>query len=142
MVNTKKLQANRDYLFQPHPQPVLNLGLEGGVFAHVIDASFHSVLVRNATQKPISIPAKTKLGKLYDYNADGCYLADPSDAHLAANSSWKQPKRYKFGAGHMSEAGPPLNSLMEQQDTMGITAWGQPDKQAALFEAANSYPQL
>lgn len=92
LVNTKPLPANRDYLFQPHPRPVLNLGLEGGVFKHVIDASFHSVLVRNATQKPISIPARAKLGKLYDYNADGCYLADPSNAHLAANSSWKQPK--------------------------------------------------
>lgn len=112
------------------------------MFAHVIDASFHSVLVRNATQKPISIPARTKLGKLYDYNADGCYLADPSNAHLAANSSWKQPKRYEFGAGNMSGAGPPLNSLMERQDATGITAWGQPDKQAALFKAASSYPEL
>lgn len=83
------------------------------MFAHVTDASFHLVLIRNATQKPISIPARTILGKLYDYDADGCYLADPFDAHLAANSSWKQPKRYEFGIGHMSEAGPPFDSLME-----------------------------
>lgn len=91
------------------------------MFAHVIDASFHLVLVRNATQKLISILAQKKLGKLYDYNADGYYLADPSNVHLVANSSWKQPKRYEFVVRHMSKAGLPFNSLMKGQNAMGIT---------------------
>ena len=120
LVNTKPLPADQDYLFQPHPRPVLNLGLEGRVFAHVTDASFHSVLVRNATQVPISIPAWTKLGKLYDYDADDCYLRDPSDAHLAANSSWKQPRRYEFGVRHIGEAGPPFNLSMERQNPIRV----------------------
>lgn len=87
LVNTKSLSADQDYLFQSHPQPVLNLGLERRVYAHITDAFFHSVLGRNATQKPISILVQKKLGKLHDYDADVCYLADPSDTHLAANFS-------------------------------------------------------
>lgn len=85
-VNIKPLPPDWDYLFQPHPWLVLNLGLEGGVFAHITNASFYLVLVRNTIQEFIFIPAWTKLGKLYDYDADGYYLADPSNAYLAANT--------------------------------------------------------
>ena len=122
LVNTKSLPADQDYLFQSHSQPVLNLGLERRVFAHNTDAFFHLVLVRNATQKPISILAQTKLGKLHNYNADGCDLANPSDAYLAVNFSWKQPRRYEFGVRHISEVGPPFNLLMERQNPIRVTA--------------------
>lgn len=111
-------------MFQPQHRQVIDFGLEGGVFAHITDPSFHSVLVRNATPKPISISAHVKLGTLLDYDAEGCYVADPSDAHLAANSSWNHPKRYNFRLGHISKEYPKTSLKTEGQNSMGITAWG------------------
>lgn len=69
---------DRDYLFEP--QCAVHLGEQGGVFAHLVDASFSFVQVHNATVHPVDVPRRTRLGTVVEYNQQGCYLATPDEA--------------------------------------------------------------
>ena len=77
-----KLPDDRDLLFEP--QCALPLGLAGGVYAHMVDASFHAVQVRNDTDQAIVIPRKARLGMLGEYEQDGCFPVGAHHANLAA----------------------------------------------------------
>lgn len=66
LVNIKSILKNHNYLFQPNICPVISLSKERDMFASITDVFFYLILIRKATQKPISIPACTKHGKIYN----------------------------------------------------------------------------
>ena len=84
-----EIPQDRDFLFEPECSQ--DLGVTGGVFAHVVDSSISMIQVYNATAAPVRLPRKAKLGALCEYEQDGAFLATPADAHLAAGNvrSWK-----------------------------------------------------
>ena len=66
------LPRGRDYLFEPSKA---NLGEEGGYVAHIIDSDTQYIQARNATDSPVIVPRHARLGKVMDYDAEGCYVA-------------------------------------------------------------------
>ena len=84
-----KLPEDRDLLFEP--QCSLLLGHSGGVFAHIVDASFRTVHVKNDTDQAVIIPRKARLGILGEYQQDGCLPIGAHHANLAATGwrNWK-----------------------------------------------------
>ena len=79
------LPPEQDFLFQPVLQG-LNLGQQRGPRAHIIDSNFKFVEVQNATDRPVVIPRKIRLGKVIDYKEEGCYAISSEEAHLAAGA--------------------------------------------------------
>ena len=90
VVYNGSIPDDRDFLFEPDCHQ--DLGVDGGVFAHVVDSSFHFVQVYNATEVPIRLPRKCRLGSMVEYNQDGAYLASAEDTHLAVGNTrlWKK----------------------------------------------------
>ena len=90
VVNNGSIPNDRDFLFEPECQQ--DLGVNGGVFAHLVDSSFSFVQVYNATDLPIRLPRKSRLGSMVEYSQDGAYLASHEDTYLAVGNtkSWKK----------------------------------------------------
>lgn len=154
------LPAGRDYMFTP--QAIDSLGPDGGVMAHIIDANTAFVEVRNASNDEAVLPKNCKLGMVQDYEEEGCYMALPEDAYLAAGRP--KPKqqnwvRKAIAAGAIAMTA--LNGLMtasnmatagttaieapaaEATTTNGITIYGnEPQTQAALAAVTEAYPRL
>lgn len=87
------LPDDRDFLFEP--QCNYELGHDGGVYAHVVDAGLAMVMVSNTTDQPVTLERRTRLGTVTEYNQAGCYLAMPEEATKAAGGwmngrSWKK----------------------------------------------------
>ena len=72
------LPKDRDMLFEPGCKQ------EVSVFAHIVDHTMNAVFVQNDSEKDVVIPRNTRIGDVVEYEADGCYLATPNDAGLAA----------------------------------------------------------
>lgn len=64
------LPDNRDFLFHPTPQANLTL------YSHIMDYETTKILVRNASDRPLRIPRRHKLGHLLDMAYENCFLMD------------------------------------------------------------------
>ena len=86
------IPEDRDFLFEP--QCKQDLGHDGGVYAHVVDSSLSFVQLSNATNRPAQITRRTRLGSVIEFGEEGCYLAEPEAAPLAAGG-WisRRPKQ-------------------------------------------------
>lgn len=84
-----QLPDDRDFLFEP--QLNQDLGLDGGVFAHIVDANMSFVQVRNGTGAPIALPRRARLGTVVEYNQEGCFLAEAVDP-VMATTGWRNWK--------------------------------------------------
>ena len=82
-----QLPRERDFIFQLVRQG-LNLGTQGGPRAHIVDSNFAFVEVQNATNHPVIIPRKARLGCVLDYKEEGCYAINAKETHLAAGVKW------------------------------------------------------
>ena len=82
------LPEDRDFLFEPHCSEYL--GHDGGVFAHIVDASLHFVQVRNTSTRPVTLPRRGRLGTVVEYSQQGCYMVSPEEAPKAA-CGWMSP---------------------------------------------------
>ena len=91
------LPEDRDFLFEPSTKQRVS------VYAHIVDANINFVLVRNDTEEEMTLGRNAKLGTIIEYEADGCYLADTSTAHLA-----RGPKR--------------IRSWLKRQGALGLCA--------------------
>ena len=78
----KILPDDRDFLFELRFNR--NLGFDGGVFAHIVDAGINFVQVRNATELPAKIEKRSQLSGLIEYTKQGAYLVDTAATPLAA----------------------------------------------------------
>ncbi len=72
----------QDYMLEPASLSC-DLRPEGGVRRAMVSAFTTAVLVTNSTDQPRTIPRHTKLGRVTDYEAEGCYFAAPEQAPLA-----------------------------------------------------------
>lgn len=152
------LPEGRDYMF--HPEASFDLGAEGGVFTHIVDANMSMVQVRNATSKTATIPRHAKLGRVMDYEEEGCYLASPEDAHLAVRPK-KVVSRNPFKlalagltaaavyfAGSTSPSMAPASadsiagSELETVTSRGITIYGDSATRVRLEEVTDKFPEL
>jgi hypothetical protein len=78
----KKELPNRDFLFEPYNHP--QLGLEGGVLAHIVDAKTAYVEAWNTSDRPVRMAARTRLGYVQEFEAQGCYAAHTDMKALSA----------------------------------------------------------
>ena len=58
------------------------------MFVHVVDFFLNFVQIYNATTLPVTIPKRTRLNSIVEYNQKKCYFADPNDAKLTF-TGWK-----------------------------------------------------
>lgn len=90
----KALPDDRDFLFEPKLKPTLklDLGPDGGVFTHMVDASFSFVEVYNASYSPATLPKRTKIGEVIENKHEGCYVAAPDMAPMSVSNTWNTIK--------------------------------------------------
>ena len=62
------LPEERDFLFEPELS--LDLGREGGVFAHIVDSLMTFIQAKNATLSSVKIPRNARLGTVVKYAAN------------------------------------------------------------------------
>ena len=68
---------SRDYIFElANRYPV-------ALFASLVDSSFHIVLARNNSNKPISLPKRLRVGSVIDIKANRYYYVLSQEAELA-----------------------------------------------------------
>ena len=75
-----QISIDRDFLFEF--QFNQNLGKNGGMFAHIVDAFLNFVQIYNAIMSPITIPRRIKLNSIIEYNPEKCYFAHPNNFKL------------------------------------------------------------
>lgn len=125
---------DRDFVFNAtHDQ---RLGHEGGIFSHIVDANFSCVQIRNTTDDSVFIPRRCRLGLLQEYEDEGCYLASPDDAHLAAGQWSTRTKKLSVRA---------LLASPEAIETIlpnGITIYGTPEATESIRRVTDQYPTL
>ena len=165
----KVMSPDRDFLFEP--ECAQNLGLEGGVFAHIVDSSLAFVHVQNATDAPVKLPRKARLGTIVEYEQEGAYMVTPDHATLAAGntSNWKK-KSWKSALAtstilaatayaamtqptHLqkastsadmqpSAASVSIDPALEHVLPNGITIYGTHEVAAAIANVASEYPEI
>ena len=64
----EKIPENRDFFFEPQFNLNHHLKNDGNVFAHIIEVFLNLVQTYNATVIPVTIPRRTKLKSILEYN--------------------------------------------------------------------------
>jgi hypothetical protein len=72
-VKGQALPKDRDFLFEPEN---IEMGIEGGFPAAVVDAQTTYIEAQNATERPITISRRQRLGKIVDFDAEGCFMVN------------------------------------------------------------------
>ena len=86
----------KDQGFLPEPQCQQPLGHEGGVLAHIVDATMEHVMVRNSSQQPVTLRKRSRLGTLVEYGQQGCCNLTPNAGFLATGG-WKTTQQHERG---------------------------------------------
>lgn len=81
MISLEKLPLPDDRAFLFYPVPQANLTL----YSHIMDYETSKILVKNASDLPLRIPRRHKLGHLLDMTYDNCFLIDTESAYIAAS---------------------------------------------------------
>ena len=68
-----KLPARNNFIFKP------TKGCPIALFASVVNSSFHAVLVRNDSDKPVDLPNKLYINSVTDIEVDRYYHLDNSE---------------------------------------------------------------
>ena len=84
-----ELSTSRNYMF--YSEAFFDLGSEGDVFTHIVDANISMVQIRNVTHKATIIFCYAKLERVINYEKKRCYLASLKNAHLVV-----KPKKQMF----------------------------------------------
>ena len=98
------LPDNRDFLFHPTAQANLTL------YAHIMDYETSRILVKNASDQPLCVPRRHKLGHLLDMTYDNCFLINSQSAYNAASIS---PSSHLFSDLSAGPALLPTDASME-----------------------------
>ena len=150
-----ELPAGDDYMFEPAN------GCPVALFAAVVDSSFHAVLARNDSDKPIDLPSKFHVGSVMDMEVDGCYhLNDSEEAQEFAVKLPKQAHQVSWGekafamlASHRTEGGTlskpsstharqPSPTSLETVLPNGVTVYGTPDVATKLAAVVEEFADL
>ncbi|KAJ9405571.1 hypothetical protein DTO045G8_6601 [Paecilomyces variotii] len=116
----KDLPSDRDFLFEPgYKQTTVSLT------AHVADANFSFVQIDNPTSREWTIPKKTRLGLLHDFDYTSAFLAEPNAGTLASTPPATEPQT------------PPAQTELsphEQKLPNGVTVYGVKPSTRARFQ--------
>ena len=106
MISLEKLPLpdNRDFLFHPAPQANLTL------YSHIMDYETSRIFVKNASDLPLCIPRRHKLGHLLDMTYNNCFLIDTESAYNAASVP---PSSLPFSVLEAGPTLPPTDASME-----------------------------
>ena len=132
------LPTDRDLLFEPDCRLA-------DAYTSIVDHQLSSIELRNSSDKAVVIPRHTRLGRIVEYEADGCFLANPDLLRAGSKpTNWiKSSFRTLLAATaayHIS-SGP--TSEPEQRLQNGVTVYGDtPTTVTALTEVTNRYPRL
>ena len=129
------LPDDRDFLFEPELPGTYNLGRNGGIFAHVVDASMTFIQARNATEAPIILPRHTRLGTVVEYAADGCYQVSYKSTNLAA-CGWRNSDPHKVSAMDATTA---IDHNLEHILPNGVTVYGNDQAQSRIGAIVDEY---
>ena len=131
------IPEDRDYLFEP--QSSYKLGHEGGVYAHIVDASMSFVKVKNATPCPVKLSKHARLGTIVEYNGHGCYMVSP-DAESLATCGWRvsgqDPPSIISGSATRTDP------LKEHPLLNGVTVYGDHDAATALADLVSDFKDM
>ena len=76
------LPTDRDLLFEPECKLA-------DAYTSIVDHTLTSIEVRNDSDKAVVIPRHTPLGRVVEYEADGCFLASPDLLQASARpTNW------------------------------------------------------
>ena len=158
------LPNDRDFLFEP--QCPNDLGNDGGVYAHVVDSSLTFVQIRNATDRPITLSKRARLGSVEEYQQHGAYMITTAEAHLAAGgwrNKWKKgittmaaayavavnPNMAKASATSTAGGAADVHISMKNLDPKlehvlhnGITVYGQYPVAMKIAAVADEFPEI
>ena len=113
------LSEDRDFLFEPELLASYNLGHDGGILAHVVDASMTFVQAKNVIEKPVILRRNVRLGTLVEYSVDGCYQVSYKSVGLAA-CGWRNSDRVSV----MNVSAANLDPKLEHVLPNGVTVYG------------------
>lgn len=137
-----KLPADRDFIFEPSEQDALL------VCAHVVDHTMSEIIVRNESDHPVILPKRTRLGKVVEYEAGGCYVVQPDMqdlAHRPAKATKTSRVKRAFAATMAVTAAFNAATAPKPEIThaTGVTMYDSGhDSISALAEAVEAYPSL
>ena len=143
-VKIKDLPDDRDFIFEPEYDH--DLGEKGGLYSHVVDAALSFVQLRNDTDQPVTIQRHARLGRVTEFNEDGCFLANPVDHHLAlSRPTWKSRlfagtaalASVFAGAADLSKVASPETTLAS-----GVTVFGAPPVAARFAAVVEAFPDI
>ena len=132
------LPTDRDLLFEPDCRLA-------DAYTSIVDHQLSSIELRNSSDKAVVIPRHTHLGRIVEYEADGCFLANPDLLRAGSKpTNWIKSSFQTLlaatAAYHIS-SGP--TSEPEQRLQNGVTVYRDtPTTVTALTEVTNRYPRL
>lgn len=128
-VKGSALTSDRDFLFEP--TYTHDLGQNGGLYAHIVDASLSKLQLKNESDKPVVIQRHARLGNVAEYDCDGCFLVSPHEYPLANGK--------EFLAALIAASAPQPNDAREVTLPNGVRIHGNEETLEALTEVVNSF---
>ena len=139
------LPQDRDLIFEPDQLDALTLS------AHIVDHNLSQVIVRNDTDLPITLPRHLRLGKVLEYEAEGCFQVDPKNASMAEKppkksraKSWiKRSFQGLLGlAAAFNAATTFSDQARETTHSTGATIYGNATATNAIAGVVEAFPNL
>lgn len=124
------LPEDRDFLFEPELPASYNLGLDGGICAHVVDSNMTFVQAKNSTEASVVLRRNARLGTVVEYAADGCYQTSYKSAGLAA-CGWRTSDRFEASAMNTTTTAA-IDPKFEHVLPNGVTVYGDDNAMNAL----------
>ena len=139
------LPKDRDLIFEPEQLDALTLS------AHIVDHNLSRLLIRNDTNLPVTLSRHVYLGKVLEYEAEGCFQIDPNNATLAqkppkkeATKSWiKRGFQSLLGMAAAFNAATSLSGpAAETVHSTGATIYGNTAASQAIAGVVEAFPNL
>ena len=127
------LPDNWDFLFHPTPQANLTL------YAHIMDYETSRILVKNASDWPLHVPRRHKLGHLLDMTYNNYFLIDTQSAYNAASVP---PSSHSFSDLSAGPALPPADASIETVLENGIRVFGDASIVQQISNLVAEYPSI
>ena len=105
------LPDDQDSLFHLTPQANLIF------YSHIMDYETPKILVKNASDRPLCVPRRHKLGHLLDMAYENCFLIDTQSAYNVASVP---PSSHSFSNLSAGPTLPPTDASMETVLKNGI----------------------
>ena len=92
------LPPERDFLFEPDKQTNITL------YAHLVDAKFHTVLAKNESNRTVQIPSKHRLGMLSELDYENVFFAEQDTEQYATPPPKESLRKASTGTSWIKKA--------------------------------------